>query len=124
MSIIYLHKRLKGINKFGVSCVEALGGTTIAMESSKPWILETLKVGDFFEKKVGIAKCSKEDRYNKKSGRELAKSRMKLTKLRVSMIIQMESKISAMLEDEKGNSYHLIKYKSANEIFFVGFDGI
>lgn len=124
MNIIYLHKRNKGINKFGVSCIEALGGTTVAIESLNSWVLNALKVGDFFDKKVGIAKCSKEDRYNKKSGRELAKSRMKLVKLKVSMIIQLESKISVMLEDEKGNTYHLIKYNSANEIFFVGFDGV
>ena len=64
--ILFHHKRNIGLNKHWDSCIEALGGSTIAIEQLKPWVLETLEVGDFFEKKIGISVCSPEDRYNKK----------------------------------------------------------
>jgi hypothetical protein len=121
MSIVYRHERNISLNKFGEHCIDALGGTTIAMESLKPWILDTLEVGNFFEKKIGVAKCSKEDRYNKKSGRELASSRMKLVKLTVSYILKTADRTTLSLVDDNGTSYLFIKYKTASEPFFVGY---
>jgi hypothetical protein len=76
--IQYNHKR-KNTNEF--SPVDPKGGETIALEVPATWFLETLQPGDFFEKKVGKARCSDDDNYNKKTGRELATSRMKTVRL-------------------------------------------
>ena len=120
--VVFCHNRNIQINKFGGVCVGALGGTTVAMESLKPWILDTLKVGEFLEKKVGIAKCSDKDRYNKKSGRDIAKSRMKLVKLTVSRIVQDDLGTRVTLIDPSGAVFLFIKYKLANEIFFTDYN--
>lgn len=121
MSIVYRHERNISLNKFGEYCIDALGGTTIAIESLKPWILDNLEIGNFFEKKIGVAKCSKEDRYNKKSGRDIASSRMKLVKLTVNHILKTAESTTVVLVDDDGTSYHFIKYKTADEPFFVGY---
>jgi len=120
--ILYCHKRKLGINKFWKDCIEALGGTTVAIEQLKPWLLETLKVGEFLEKKVGISKCSDEDRYDKKIGRELAKSRMKLTRLTVVKIIQQDNYIRVDFVSDSNAVFKFIKYKSATEPFFTDYE--
>lgn len=119
MSIIYLHSRNVGQNKFGQYCIDALGGKTVAMESIKPWLVADLKVGDFFDVRVGIAKCSDEDRYNKKIGRDMAKSRMKPSKLTVKSTHHIEDRSNFTLVDDKGNSFMFVKYASASEVFLV-----
>lgn len=117
MSIIFHHKR-----NIKNNVVHALGGTTVAMEELSSWIMSELKVGDFWTKKVGIAVCSIEDRYNRKTGRDLSLARMKLVKLTVTSLLHTSVSSSATLEDEKGNLYLVVKYPNANSIFLVGFE--
>lgn len=96
----------------------AKGGTTIAMEPIQAWFFDTLQIGDFFEKKVGIARCSLEDNYCKKTGRDLAVSRLKPTRLTV--IRQLGNGI--VVEDKNGALYYLRKVNS--KVFFEGFDDV
>jgi hypothetical protein len=117
MSIIFHHKR-----NIKNNTVHALGGLTVAIEELPEWILPTLKVGDFFSKKVGVAVCSIEDRYCRKTGRDLSLARMKLTKLTVTSLLHTSQSSSATLEDEKGNLYLVVKYPNANSIFLTGFE--
>jgi hypothetical protein len=122
MSILFHHKRNVGINKFFAPCIEALGGTTVAIEQPKSWILPTLKVGEFFDKKVGIAKCSDEDRYNKKLGREIAVSRMKPVRLTVKRIVSTDAYTQIEFISDVGSHFIFRKYSSANEVFFVDYE--
>jgi hypothetical protein len=100
----------------------SFGGATIAIEDLKPWILQTLNPNDFFDKKIGIAFCSKEDRFNKKTGRELAQSRAKLQKLTVQKVVKELDKTTVNMLDSAGNSYVFVKYINANSIFFIDFN--
>lgn len=91
------------------------GGTTVAMEVPELWFVNTLKVGDFFEKRVGTARCSDDDNYSKKIGRDLAVSRMKQTRLTVvtvvSDIVILEDKSGALFGLRKGkNAVHFVEY--------------
>jgi hypothetical protein len=120
--ILYCHKRNIGLNKSLEICIEALGGITVAVEEIKPWLIDTLRVGDFLEKKVGIAVCSIEDRYNKKVGRELAKSRMKNTRLTVSRTLHEDDCVRVEFVSSNNETFTFVKYKSAKETFFVDYE--
>ena len=87
--------------------VSSKGGETIAMESLQSWFLSELKVGDTFEKRVGKARCSKEDNYNKKTGRELSQSRMKVNKFTVLSNNVFGSTTIVRLKDSTNNEYTL-----------------
>lgn len=127
MNVLYHHKRafvfesyfpeIGGLDKYNLS---SRGGETIAMEELQPWFVKSLAIGDFFEKKIGEAKCSKEDNYCKKTGRELAKSRMKLRKLKVIGLETQGENFTCFLEDDRGNVYELAKYENAKSVFFLG----
>jgi hypothetical protein len=121
--MIFRHVRRFEWDKSGL-CINSssFGGATIAIEDLKPWILQTLNPGDFFEKKIGIAVCSKEDRFNKKTGRELAQSRAKLQKLTVQKVVKELDKTTVNMVDSAGNSYVFIKYTNANSVFFIEFN--
>lgn len=67
--------------------IEPRGGFTIALQEIEPWFFSALKAGDFFEKKIGIAKCHPEENFCKKTGRELAEKNAKLRKLTVTKIV-------------------------------------
>ncbi len=97
-----------------ISLLNPRGGQTIAIESLKPWIVKTLTVGDFFTKQLGKARCSDEDNYNKATGRELAKSRMKAV---ILTVVEIDGEI-LVLQDEKKNRY---TFKGS---YFVGYDGL
>lgn len=97
------------------------GGTSVAMESLQDWHFRELKLGDFFEKKVGISKCSDDDAFNRKTGRELALSRMKTTTLTVVSLTEDFTGRVIVLQDKKGNKFHLqVGPKGFNrvELFF------
>lgn len=83
------------------------GGQTIAMESLQTWFVQSLKVGDTFDKRVGKARCSIEDNFNKKTGRELAESRMKLMKFTVVSHNIFAGTTIIRLEDSNKNNYTL-----------------
>lgn len=87
--------------------VHPRGGQTIAMESLQTWFVESLKVGDTFDKRVGKARCSMDDNFNKKTGRELAESRMKLNKFTVVSSNVFGKTTIIRLEDSNKNSYTL-----------------
>jgi hypothetical protein len=58
---------------------------------------------------VGKARCSNSENYNKKTGRELATSRMKPTYLTVEYIIEGPKGFILSLSDKTGNQYILEK---------------
>lgn len=90
---------------------EPRGGTTIAIESLKPWFHKTLVLGEKITKQIGKARCSEQDNYNKKTGRELAKSRM--TKV-VLTVVNIDGE-HITLEDENKSRY---EFKGS---YFVGY---
>lgn len=102
--------------------VNPRGGKTIAMEDIEPWLLNQLTVGDFFTRRVGVARCSDEENYNKKTGRELAESRMKPVVLTVLAKNDFGSIVVAALKDEKGNVYGLELKKGAKSVHFISYE--
>ena len=115
-NVLYVHKRNV---KAGV--VEARGGITVAMDELQSWFVEGLKEGDFFEKKVGQARCSDEDNYSKAAGRELSKGRMKAKRFTVTVVSKEGDALFVVLTDSDGFRYTLAKYKNANSVFFEEF---
>lgn len=95
-----------------VHLVDPRGGQTIAIESLKQWVVKTLVVGDFFTRQIGKARCSDEDNYNKKTGRELAKSRMRAV---ILTVVEIDGE-NLVLEDEQKNRY---TFKGS---YFVGYN--
>lgn len=85
------------------------GGSTVAMEAIQSWLLDNLNQGDTIVRKVGIARCSDEDNYCKKIGRELAQSRLKQTTLTVVNIVKLNGFVIVFFEDEKGNLFEVKK---------------
>jgi hypothetical protein len=100
----------------------SFGGVTIAVEEFKPWILPTLNPADFFEKKIGVAVCCKEDRFVKKIGRDLAQGRAKPEKLTVQKVVKELDKVTVSVVDSSGNEYVFVKYTNANSVFFMDFN--
>lgn len=120
--MIFKHLRIFDWNSPGLHLdTSSFGGTTIAIEEFKPWILQTLNPGDFFEKKIGVAICCKEDRFNKKTGRDLAQSRAKLEKLTVQKVVKELDKVTVNMIDSSGNNYTFVKHNNANSVFFIDF---
>lgn len=116
------------VRKYKVGCknsknygaeLSSHGGLTIAMEEIQPWLIEQLEIGNFIERKVGKARCSDEDNYNKKIGRELSLSRMKATKLTVVSVngVGTDHEI-LVLKDPDNATYLLSKYKNATRVYF------
>lgn len=121
--MIFRHIRCFSWGKSGLHVSSSsFGGATIAIEDLKSWILPTLNPGDFFEKKIGIAICSKEDRFNKKTGRELAQSRAKSQKLTVQKVVKELDKTIVSMTDSADNTYTFVKYNNANSVFFIEFN--
>lgn len=121
--MIFRHVRSYTWNKSGLYMdSSSFGGATIAVEELKDWILPTLNPGDFFEKKIGIAVCSEKDRFDKKTGRELAKSRAKLQKLTVQKVIKELDKTIVTMLDSSENTYTFVKYNNAKSVFFIDFN--
>lgn len=121
--MIFRHVRSYAWDKSGLYVTSSsFGGVTIAVEELKHWILRQLNPGDFFDKKIGIAVCSEKDRFNKKIGRELAKSRAKLQKLTVQKVIKELDKTTVTMLDSSENTYTFVKYNNAKSVFFIGFN--
>lgn len=68
--------------------LSAKGGTTVAMEEIPVDMFKRITEDHIVEAKLGLAKCSKKDNYNKKIGRNIAKARM----------IDVELEVLAMAE--------------------------
>lgn len=90
--------------------VNPRGGSTVAMESIPSWLLDTIQQGDTIVRKVGIARCSKDDNYNKKKGREIAHSRLKQVTLTVVNLVRFAGSYTVVFfEDENGNLFEVKK---------------
>lgn len=87
--------------------ISAKGGQTIVMEELKSWFVNSLSEGEFFAKKVGKARCSDKENYNKKLGRELSLSRAKVVTLTVQKILILSNSKEVLLSDVEGNSYFI-----------------
>ena len=114
--VVYNH--LRKFHKNGR--VNARGGTTLAIEPLQGWHVKTLEVGTFFEKLVGKARCSEDDNYCKKIGRDLAQSRMKPTKLTVLDVKESHEGRLILLEDGRdGAKYYFVKYADADRVYLA-----
>lgn len=126
MNLQYYHAR-KYISKHCPECscdyerqLLSRGGTTIAVETIQKWVLESLKIGDSIEKRVGKAYCSDKDNYNKKIGIELSSKRTKLTKLTVERILTLMNPI-VVFKDSEGNLYTIIGTPKSDKARFVSY---
>lgn len=90
------------------------GGSTVAMEAIQSWVLDTLEQGSSIVRKVGIARCSDEDNYEKKKGREIAFSRLKQKTLTVVNLVKIGPYVTVFFEDEDDNLYEVKKSKDPN----------
>lgn len=119
MSTLFTHNR-NGIvsNDFSLS-LDPRGGLTVAIEAPHTEVIKQIQVGESFDQKVGIAKCSTKDNYCKKTGRELAISRMKSTNLKcVEVAEQDNGDRFVALADGAGNAL-LFKRLAAGKVFFI-----
>lgn len=123
MKVVYSHNRVVDLIMddslvFNSDCVQGRletsprGGVTVAMEVIQSSLLPYLGQGDTIVRKLGLAKCSDEDNYCKKTGRELAFSRLKETTLTVVNIVKLLAFVIVFFEDEDGNLYEV---KSSND---------
>ena len=108
-------KHERKYNKIGE--LTSKGGETIAFDSIQPWFFDTLEEGIFFERLVGKARCSNEENFSRKIGRDLARSRMKNTKLTVLKVERTGGTHFAVLSDSKGGLYGLERKK--DRVYFV-----
>ncbi len=118
MKIVYSHNRNYIIpplpkTEYGSEATEIdpRGGSTVAMESIQSWLLDTIEVGSTIERKVGIARCSEDDNYCKKTGRELAHSRLKTTLLKVVNKVTIGPNVTVFFEDKNKNLFEVKKSK-------------
>lgn len=127
MNIQFCHVR-KFIPKFDLetfsylSVLDARGGETIAMEEVPAWLLGKVETGDFFTKKVGKARCSDKENYNKKVGRQLAESRMKPTVLTVLSNQDFRGVKVLILTDDQNNLYQLEQEIGQTKVRFIGYN--
>lgn len=96
-------------SEYGMLQISSKGGETVALEVIEPWFFDSLTVNDFFEKKVGFARCSDDDNYCKKTGREFSTSRMKSVRLVVKQILTNGEEKLLILMDANNNLYTLQK---------------
>lgn len=127
MNIQYCHVRkfkpeFNLMNFTYESKLEARGGETIAMQEVQVWFAQQLKPGDFFTKSVGKARCSDDENYNKKTGRDIATSRMKAVTLTVISNEDFGGVRRLVLTDTSGNAYLLEKRINHNKVHFVGYE--
>lgn len=121
MSYQFFHKRIKkAINSLRLD-VCARGGETIALDTPPSWFINSLTIGDFFEKKVGKAKCSSDDNYCRSTGRELCEKRMKLTKLTVDRIVTLGDIVQTELIDSDGFIYVIRTCTNSTSSRFVNY---
>lgn len=113
MKLVYCHNRMYEENQdktFGHYLeVSPRGGSTVSMESIQSWLLDTIQQGDSIVRKVGIARCSEDDNYCKKTGREIAQSRLKQTMLTVVNIVKIGPSVTVFFEDENDNLFEVKK---------------
>lgn len=117
MKIIYCHNRNYDVDEDTYLYrlkVDPRGGSTVAMEAIQSWYLDTAQVGDFIERRVGIARCSLEDNYCKKTGRDLAKSRMKLKRLTLIKIAEGLDRKTYIYQDSDG---HLFEFRKSPDAY-------
>lgn len=114
MKVVYCHNRkydvvdnFPDIGGMENLVLSARGGTTVAMESIPSWILDMICQGDSIVRKVGIARCSDDDNYCKKRGREIAESRLKQTSLTVVNIVRIAKFVTVFFEDENDNLFEV-----------------
>lgn len=119
MKVVYCHNRDYIIpplpkTEYGSEAIEVSprGGSTVAMEAIPSWLLDTIQQGDTIVRKVGIARCSDEDNYCKKTGRELAFSRLKQKTLTVVNIVRIGPSVTVFFEDENENLFEVKKSTS------------
>lgn len=80
MKVVYCHNREytggsgfrtrigdREFPEYGILTINPRGGSTVAMEAIPSWLLDTIEMGSTIERKVGIARCSDEDNYCKKT---------------------------------------------------------
>lgn len=125
MKTVFLHKRVgQFARKFDGSWeanIHGRGGETIAMEALPTWFLDQLEQGDFFEKKIGKSKCSSDDNFCKKIGREFSEKRMKLKRLTVESVNKVGGDRFLYLKDSDGYVYLVARRPNSKLGFFIDY---
>jgi len=101
--IDYLHAERSSIKRNPITReyvlgVSGKGGRTYAIEKIN---IKSFSIGETIVLNFGTAKCNKEDTYNKKLGRELAVSRMKLVEFKVNRIVYTKGRVDLTLENDE-----------------------
>lgn len=112
MKIVYCHNRivLPAVPFYNQpEEIWSKGGSTVAMEAIPSWLLDNLQQDDSIVRKVGIAVCSTDDNYCRKTGRELAESRLKQTTLTVVNLVNIGGFVIVFFEDDNGNLFEVKK---------------
>ena len=117
MKIIYCHNRnidpavgvMRSDDAQYFGTINPRGGSTVAMESIPSWLLDTIEQGSSIVRKVGIARCSEDDNYDRKKGREIAESRLKQVTLTVVNIVKIGPAVTVFFEDENDNLFEVKK---------------
>lgn len=134
MKIQFHHKRIKKVfmvdlgngSMMGGKQLQSKGGTTIALQVPT---IEQFDAFEIFPKDhwgfyssieldVGIAKCSSEDNYNKKLGRNIAKGRMQT----IVFFARKHTENEVILSDAQGKFPELVLRRSpkGGRVHFVG----
>jgi hypothetical protein len=117
LSIQFYHYRLPkfipdthGFSYFQCG-VTAKGGQTVAMQPLRSWLVNAIQEGEFFTRLIGRALCSDKDNYNRKTGREIALTRMKQVRLTANKALITHGpkgvERTVHLKDDEGNIYVL-----------------
>lgn len=110
MTIQFVHRRrMTDTYEFAVN---PRGGETIASEQLDTKLFKKLDIGDSVTLKLGVAICSTDDNYCRKTGREIALTRLVEKELKVIQVHKrLDNKAGAVsLKDEEGNTYiHSLK---------------
>lgn len=115
----FSHKRNSKVSNDFTLEIDPRGGATVALEIPQSWLLKEIKVGESFDKKVGIAICSTDDNYNKKLGRELAQSRMKLTRLVCVEEVSDDYGNKSIALSIGGGNVVLLRRLNSGKVFFI-----
>lgn len=134
MKVQFHHKRNYDYVKYSINddytgvvkVVKAQGGTTLALqiptvEEFEAFAIKPLDHWGFYdsiELEFGMSKCSSEDNYNKKIGREITKGRMKP----IVFWAKKHSPGIVILVATQGNFPELVLRKSpqGGRVYFVG----
>lgn len=110
--MLYKHERMLGPD-FGIA---AKGGYTVAVQELEPWFFASLKPGDFFTKKLGVANCHPDDVFCKATGRQVAEKLATSKKFTVTKIVDTVGKREITFDVEGFGELVMLKVELAQSV--------